>query len=139
MRRKPLQAFWSVAATLAMAAVLTPAAAVAQPAQLTTLKISGQADYISPTQIIVYVTVDGTGGTGNVSVQVQQAQPPFPAMFGFGSTGIICDGQHRKVAVSVFGFGFPGWQLGDAEASAFAFCPTSGSDFDTQSIRITKP
>ena len=139
MRRlKPLRALWLLAATLGMAAVLMPAAAVAQPGQQTTLRISGQADYISPNQIIVYVTVAGTGGTGSVQVQVQQAQPPFPPTVGFGSTSIICDGRHRTYAVSVFGFGFPGWQLGEAEASAFAFCP-SGSDFDTQSIRITKP
>jgi hypothetical protein len=138
-RSKPLRALWLLAATLGIAAVLTPAAAVAQPAQQTTLSIAGQADYISQNQINVYVTVVGTGGTGFVSVQVQQARPPFPPMSGGGSTSTICDGRHRTYAVSVFGFGgFPGWQLGDAEASAFATCP-SGSDFATKSIRITRP
>jgi hypothetical protein len=138
-RLRPLHALWLSVATLVATAVLTPVAAVAQPAPLTTLSISGQADYISQSQINVYVAVKGTGGTGSVFVQVQQANPPFPPQSGFGSTGIICDGQRRTYAVSVFGFGgFPGWQLGEAAASASAFCPTSGSDFDTNSIRITK-
>lgn len=138
---KRLHALWLLAAIFAVLAVLTPAAAVAQfpPSQQTTLSISGHADYISQGQINVYVTVKGEGGTGFVSVNVVQARPPFGANFGMGSTNLICDGQRRTYAVSVFGGFFPGWQLGQAEASANAFCPTSGSDFDTQTIRITKP
>jgi hypothetical protein len=140
MRRLELHTLWLLLATLAALAVLTPAA-VAQfpPSQQTSLNISGQADLISPGQIIVYVTVDGNGGVGSVGVNVIQARPPLGANFGFGFTQIICDGQRRTYAVSVFGGGFPGWQLGEAEASASAFCPTSGSDFDTQTIRITRP
>jgi hypothetical protein len=123
---------------LGAVAVLAPAAAVAQPSP-TELSISGQADYISQNQIIVYVSVRGSGGTGSVFVQVQQPQPPFPTQFGSGFANIICDGQRRTYAVPVFGFQFfPGWQLGGAEASANAFCP-SGGDFETQDIRITRP
>jgi hypothetical protein len=123
---------------LGAVAVLAPAAAVAQPSP-TELSISGQADYISQNQIIVYVSVRGSGGTGSVFVQVQQPQPPFPTQSGSGFANIICDGQRRTYAVSVFSFTFfPGWQLGEAEASANAFCP-SGGDFETQDIRITKP
>jgi hypothetical protein len=129
---------WLLAAALVAIAVITPAAAVAQPTP-TELSISGNADYISPNQIIVYVTVEGSGGTGSVFVQAQQAQPPFPTQSGFGSTNIFCDGQRHTYAVSVFsGQFFPGWQLGEAEASANAFCP-SGSDFETKDIRITRP
>jgi hypothetical protein len=114
----------------------TPSAAQYQQ---TRLNISRQADFISQGQIIVYVTVRGEGGPGFVSVNVVQARPPFGANFGFGFANIICDGHPRTYAVTVFGGFFPGWQLGEAEASATAFCPTSGSDFDTQTIRITKP
>ena len=136
--RRPRHALWLLAAALASIAVIIPAGAVAASTP-TDVSISGNADYISPTQIVVYVTVQGSGGTGGVSVQVQQAQTPFPPQSGFGNTAIICDGQHRTYAVSVFSFqGFPGWQLGDAEASASAFCP-SGFTFATRSIRITRP
>jgi hypothetical protein len=138
-RPRRLHALWLLVAMLVAIAVLTPTAAVAQSAPATTLSISGNADYVSNNQINVYVAVDGTGGTGFLSVQVQQVNPPFPPQTGSGGTNVICDGQRRVYAVSVFSFQFfPGWQLGDAEASANAFCPGSGSDFDTQSIRITR-
>jgi hypothetical protein len=107
--------------------------------QRTRLSIARPADFISQGQIIVYVTVRGEGGVGFVSVNVVQARPPLGANFGFGSTNLICDGHPRTYAVTVFGSFFPGWQLGEAEAAANAFCPTSGSDFDTRTIRITKP
>lgn len=116
-----------------------PTPAAAQYQQQTRLSISRNADFISQGQIIVYVAVRGEGGPGFVSVNVVQARPPFGANFGFGGTNLICDGHRRMYAVSIFGGFFPGWQLGNAEASANAFCPTSGSDFDTQTIRITKP
>jgi hypothetical protein len=57
---------------------------------------------------------------------------------GNGGAQIICDGQRHTYAVAVFGGGPAGFQLGQAEASGNAFCPNSGSDFTTQSIRITK-
>jgi hypothetical protein len=136
--RRPgrLHVLWLLAAALVAVAAFTPAA-VAQPAPATTLNISGNADFVSSFQINVYVTVQGEGGTGFVSVQVQQARPPFPPQSGSGGTSVICDGQRRTYAVPVFAFTFPGWQLGEAEAFATASCP-SGSDTDTQSIRITK-
>jgi hypothetical protein len=130
--------FWLTAAAVVVLAALAPGAAVAQQAAQTELSISGQADFISQSQINVYVTVRGEGGTGFLSVQAQQTRAPFPPTSGFGSTQIICDGQRRTYGVNVFGSSFPGWQLGDAEASAFASCP-SGTDFETKSIRITKP
>ena len=136
--RRPgrLHTLWLLAAALVAVAAFSSAAA-AQPAP-TTVNISGNADYVSQFQINVYVTVLGEGGTGFVNVQVQQARPPFPPQNGSGGTNVICDGQRRTYAVPVFNFmAFPGWQLGEAEASATAFCP-SGTDTDTQSIRITR-
>lgn len=140
MRRvKPARRVWLLAASFVVAAVLGPAVGVAQPAPQTSLSISGQADWISPNQINVYVTVQGTGGPGFVNVEVVQALPPIFGRIGFGGTQIICDGQRHTYAVAVVGGGPAGFQLGEAEASANAGCPSSGSDFATQSIRIRKP
>jgi hypothetical protein len=130
---------WLLVAAFVALAALAPSAAVAQPAAATELSISGQADWIGHFQINVYVTVRGEGGTGFVNVNVQQAQPPLPPNSGFGGTQIICDGQRRTYGVFVGPNAFPGWQLGEAEASASASCPSSGTDFETKSIRITKP
>ena len=38
-------------------------------------------------------------------------------VFGDGGTSGPCTGRHQKVALSVYAFSFPGWQLGDALAS----------------------
>jgi hypothetical protein len=127
-----------VLAMLVVVAVGASSAAVGAPAPQTSVSISGQADWISLNQINVYVTVSGTGGTGFLNVQVVQARPPFAGILGGGGRQIICDGQRRVYPVNVFQGG-PGWHLGEAEAFASAFCPTSGSAEDTQTIRITKP
>jgi hypothetical protein len=127
-------------ATIAAAAALAPAGAVAQPVQPTSATISGQADWISNNHINVYVTVQGSGGCcGFLNVNVSQATP-FGGANGMGGTGIFCDSQRQTYAVSVFGGGGPGFQLGQALATAQAFCPSPfppGSDSKT--IRITKP
>lgn len=135
---RPLRGLWFLAATFIAAAVLTPTVGVAAPAQQTTLNISSQADLISGSQILVYVTVQGTGGPGSVFVNVVQARPPFFGIIGNGFAQILCDGRRRTYAVSVFGFS-GNVQLGEAEAFANANCPTSGSAAATQTIRITKP
>jgi hypothetical protein len=131
-----------MAAAVLAGAALMPAGAVAQPAEQTNLSLSGQADYIAPFHIDVYATVQGTGGFGNLFVSVQQPFPPFGTTFGNGNTQVICDGQRRTYAVAVFGSGpfpGPGFQLGEASAFASVFCPTSGSDEESRTIRITKP
>ena len=43
-----------------------------------------------------------------------------------------CTGQHQKLAVTVFSFGFPGWQLGDAVVSVTACA--QGCDTATREI-----
>jgi hypothetical protein len=137
-RARPRHIVWLLVAAFVALAAMAPSAAVAQPAPATELSIQGQADWIGLNQLSVYVTVRGEGGTGFLNVQVQQTRPPIGTTFGNAGTQIICDGQRRTYGVTLFGFG-PGWQLGDAEASAQANCPPSGGDFETKSIRITKP
>jgi hypothetical protein len=141
MRRvEPRQRLWLLAAALVALAVLTPVAGVAAPASQTAVSISHQADYISEAQMIVYVTAQGSGPSfGFVNVNVIQIHPALGSTHGFGSTPIACDGTSRKYAVSVFMAGGTGWQLGEAQASATAFCQSSGFDSDTEIIRVTKP
>jgi hypothetical protein len=139
MRRgNGVRSLGSLAAMLGAIALLVSAAAVGAPAPQTSVSISGQADWISLNQINVYVTVEGTGGVGFLNVQVVQARPPFSGILGGGGRQIICDGHRRVYPVNVFQGG-PGWHLGEAEAFASAFCPTSGSAEDSNTIRITKP
>lgn len=140
-RPRPLHGLWPLGAALVAAAAFAPAGAVAQPTQQTSASISGQADWISNNHINVYVTVQGSGGCcGFLNVNVSQATP-FGGANGMGGTQIFCDGQRHTCAVSVFGGGgFPGFQLGEALATAQAFCPgpfPPGSD--SRTIRITKP
>jgi hypothetical protein len=142
MRRANLRrTFLLLLPTLAAITVLAPGAAVAQPAQQTDLSIHEQADYIASFRIIVYVSVDGIGGFGNINVNVQQPQPFFGTAFGFGNRPIVCDGQRRTYAIDVFGGGMfgPGFALGEALATASAFCPVGPADFETRTIRISKP
>lgn len=119
---------------------LTTGAATAAPSTATDVSVSGQADFITAFNLVVYVTVQGESptGLGTVTVDVEQAQPPLATATGAGTRQIICDGQRHQVAVGVGG-GFPaGFNLGEAEAAATATCGTS-TDVETQSIRITKP
>lgn len=122
-------------------AALTAGAAAAAPTSATQVSLSGQADFITAFNLVAYVTVQGESptGLGTVTVTIQQAQPPLGSATGTGSRQIICDGQRRQVAVGVSG-GFPaGFNLGEAQGFASATCSTTGSDADTQSVRITKP
>jgi hypothetical protein len=139
-RSRPLRALSSLAAVFSVVAVLAPAGAVSAPSQQTTASISGQADWIHNFSINVYVTVQGFGGPGGLNVQVNQATPFGPATGG-GFTPIFCDGTRNTYAVGVFGMGpGPGFVLGEALATAQAFCPSPfPPGTDTQTIRITRP
>jgi hypothetical protein len=103
----------------------------------TTVKISQSAQFISPFQINVVVTISCNVGSGyGVSVDVQQPQGFGQTTTVHGDTSGQCTGSQQKLAVSVFPF-FPffgGWQLGNAVASASACTAACGSD--TKQIRI---
>ena len=50
-------------------------------------------------------------------------------------TSGLCTGQQQKLAIPVFSFYYPGWQLGDAVASVTA-CSLGCAD-DTKAIHIS--
>ena len=102
----------------------------------TTVKISQSAQFISPFQINVQVTISCSAGSAYfVSVDVQQPQGFGSTTTGHGDTSGQCTGAQQKLAVSVFAFN-GSWQLGDAVASATACTATCGSD--TKQIHITR-
>jgi hypothetical protein len=113
-----------------------PSIAKADPAP-TTVRISEKAQFISPMQINLEVTLScNAGGFFAVSAMVAQPQPALfvPPTTGTGFTSGGCTGQQEKLVVSVFTFFvFPGWQLGDAVASVAACLPCA---VDTREIRI---
>jgi hypothetical protein len=124
-----------LAAALLLVALLIPPAAVAAPAAATTLSISGQATWISPGHVDVFITVQGTGGVGGVDVVVDQATPFGPASGG-GGTPIFCDGQRHTYGVQISGGAFV---LGEALATATGACPVSGAVAASNTIRLRKP
>ena len=102
----------------------------------TTVKISQSAQFISPFQINVVVTLSCTAGSAYfVSVDVQQPQGFGFTTHGNGQTSGQCSGAQQKLAVSVFTFD-GSWQLGNAVASATACTDVCGSD--TKQIHITR-
>jgi len=130
-----------VAVLVAATALVLPATGAAAPNAGTSVSLSSSADWISPTQIVVYVTVscapyfNGTSnGTGFVSISVNQAtSPSSPGGFGNAFSTFTCDNQNHKLALAVS----PGpWQLGDALAAVSACGFTC--DSQTKQIRITK-
>jgi len=124
------------------AALAVPATGVAAANPAASVSLSSSADWISPAQIIVYVTVScapyfsggTTPGAGYVSVQVNQAtSTSSPGGYGSGFASFTCDNQNHRLALSVE----PGpWQLGTALATA-QVCGFA-CDFQTKQIRITK-
>ena len=118
----------------AIAALALPAVAAAGPSP-TRVALAPSATYVSSQQINVEVGLACEEGFFyNVGASVLQQQGLFTQVFGNGSVSGQCTGQHQKVAVPVFAFSFPGWQLGDAVAnvSACAFVCDSAA----RSIRI---
>jgi hypothetical protein len=125
----------SVLVFAAAAALAVPAAASAD-ANPTRVSLAPQATYVSPQQINLEIGLTCTEGLFyNINASVIQQQSPFMQVFGNGFTSGQCTGQHQKVAVPVFGFGFPGWQLGEAVANVVACAFTC--DSTARTIRIT--
>jgi hypothetical protein len=116
-----------------LVALAIPATASADPAP-TRLTVSQTAFYVSGFQINLEVSVTCTPGFGYfVNASVIQPQG-FAQVSGNGSANGLCTGQHQKIAVPVFSFFFPGWQLGDAAASVTA-CAL-GCDSATRNIKV---
>lgn len=117
-----------------VAALTAPAVAAAGP-DPTRVSLGPQASYVSPQQINVAIGLSCPAGLGySVFASVLQQQGTFAQVYGEGFTSGACTGQHQKVAVPVFAFWWPGWQLGDALANVSACSFTC--DSAAREIRI---
>jgi hypothetical protein len=119
----------------AAAAFAVPAVASADP-NPTRASLSPTANYVSPQQINLQVGLACPEGLFySVYASVLQQQGPFMQVFGSGYASGQCTGGHQKVAVPVYSYSFPGWQLGTALASVGACSFTC--DSTARSIRIS--
>ena len=119
----------------AAAAFAVPAVASADPSP-TRASLSPTAGYVSPQQINLEVGLACDEGLSySVSASVLQQQGPFTQVFGNGFVSGQCTGHHQKVAVPVYSFWYPGWQLGTALANVSACAFTC--DSKARSIRIS--
>ena len=93
---------------------------------------------LQPVDVTVGLKVQCVGaGLGFVSVTVHQDSPPATlptGADGAGGTDVVCDGQQRQVAVSVGGD--PGFNLGDASATATLMVDSSIAAIDAKPIKI---
>ncbi len=122
---------------LGLAALLVPLVGVgvakADPAP-TKVQISQNAQFVNQGQIDLQISLSCTPGYGYF-VQASVVQPQgYSQVFGNGYTSGLCTGQQQKLAIPVFSFSYPGWQLGDAVASVTA-CSLGCAD-DTKAIHI---
>jgi hypothetical protein len=124
----------AIVALVAVAALTVPAAASADT-NPTRVSPASTASWISPQQINLEVAVTCDEGLFfGLSARVLQQQGPFMQVLGSGFTNGQCTGRRQKVALSIWAFQFPGWQLGDAIASVSACAFTC--DSADRSIRI---
>lgn len=124
-----------VIVVLAVAAALAAPAAASAASNPTRVSIPSTADYVSPQQINLEVALQCEEGLFySLFGRVLQQQGNFTQVFGDGGTSGPCTGRHQKVALSVYAFSFPGWQLGDALASISVCAFTC--EQDARSIRI---
>jgi len=125
----------SILTLVAAGALAVPAAASADPS-VTRVSLAPQARFISTQQINVELTLSCPEGLSySAFARVLQQQGPFLQVFGSGSVNGQCTGQSQKVAVPVFAFSFPGWQLGPAIADVSGCSFTC--DTTSRAIRIT--
>ena len=110
----------------AAVAVGASSSAVAAPSPVH-ISISSHAQFVTPAQILVPVTVKCAFGTANVTVLVQQADT---SASGSGFTSLLCNGSAQTVVVVVNGGPFT---LGQAFARGVA---SSGGFFDDDTRRI---
>jgi hypothetical protein len=117
----------------ALAPLAMPATASADPIP-TRVGISQNAYYLTSGTMDVQLAVSCTPGWWYYA-QVQVIQPQGSTqVFGSGYVSGLCTGQQQKLAVSVFSYSYPGWQLGDAVVSV-TVC-AEGCDSATREVHI---
>ena len=130
----------ALTAAVISAALLLPSIAAAAPVPIT-VALGENAQFISPFQVDVPLTISCSAGSGyNLDVSLVQPEGFGFTMFGGGNASGQCTGKQQKLSVPVFPFtptpGF-GWSVGDAVASTdacqFASFACSG---DTKTIHI---
>ena len=125
----------SILVLAALAAAAVPSTASADPS-VTRVSAAPHATFISTQQVNVELTLSCPEGLFyGASARVLQQQGPFQQVFGSGFVNGQCTGQPQKVAVPVWTFSFPGWQLGPALADVSACSFTC--DNTSRAIRIT--
>jgi hypothetical protein len=122
-------------AVLAAAAALAVPAAASADTNPTRVSAPPTASWVSSGQINVELTLSCEEGVFyNVFARVLQQQGPFTQVWGEGSSSGQCAAKHQRIALAIWPYSFPGWQLGDAllNVSVCAFtCDTAA-----RSIRI---
>jgi hypothetical protein len=124
----------SILSLVAVAAVAVPGAASADPS-INRVSVAPQATFVSTQQINVELSLSCPEGLFyNAGASVVQLQGTTQ-VFGSGSVSGQCTGRSQKIAVPVFTFSFPGWQLGSAITQVFG-C-SFACDNTSREIRIT--
>lgn len=129
-------------ALLVLSLVLATSVPVGVAVAQTTTRVSiganallvGFNPFFGNSQVNVPLKVECGGLTGSVSVFVSQQRPPFGVQTGSGAKNVTCNNQQQDVLVTVSGSGFPGFELGEASASATLFA--SATDTDERTIHI---
>jgi hypothetical protein len=122
----------------AAAAVAAPAALIPSVAGATgsSVSINQYADFnFAGTQLDVGLQVACTGGTGVVTVSVDQPYPESPDPLGAHGTGVmdvVCDGKTHNVGVTVIGVIY---DAGKAKATATLIAP-SGTKIVSRQIVV---
>ena len=124
----------SIFSLVAVAAFALPGAASADPS-VDRVSIAPQATFVSTQQINVELTLSCPEGLFYTAGARVLQQGPIAQVFGDGTVNGQCTGRSQKIAVPVFAFSFPGWQLGPAIAQAFG-CSFS-CDNSSREIRVT--
>ncbi len=117
--------------TAVLLALVAPTHAVAAPSDVR-LSITAHAQYISPTTVLIPVSVvcPPTSGTASVTVRIEQTDTGGT---GTGFTTVMCTGRSQNAVVTVDGGPFT---VGRALASGTAFAGGVSIDSDTRRIQI---
>jgi hypothetical protein len=108
----------AISAAAGLALALAPMGVANAAPATASVTIENTAQYSTQGNILyVGVKTSCTGGSGGVSVQVQQYPPETatPVAAGSGISPVVCDGQQHETAVTIFGEGF---DAGTATATA---------------------
>ncbi len=133
----PVRSLLLLAGLVAVVAAFVLPAVASADSTPTSVKLSQNAQWVTPFEIDVPVALNCTAGAGYwVSVNVVQPQGFGFTLFGGGTAYGQCTGQQQKLAVAVYPFGYYGtWLLGDASATAEA-CTYVACASDTKQIHI---